>query len=905
MTVNPCPFTSRSAPSLARARLAWFMLRASLRAFALAAMFVLALGGNPARAQCTATHIARIGGDPLAYFARLTTLYVGYAGRLEILDTSVPSAPVVLGSVLLPGVPERIDFLSDHLYIAMGDGGLAIVDVSNPAAPSVASTIVLDDVDDVAASGGLAFVMTTTELHIYDVATPSSPTLESTWDSSITGAVVSKGTTAYLVNTFGDVEVIDAANPSAPVLTSTYAVTLSSIADDAALRGNLLAIATFDGTELIDITNPAALVFRSVIPSASIADRVALAQSGVTTLLYCETDLCTISAYDVTNPAAPVFRSSVSHCANTFAAAQNMLYVGGDALNFYDFAAPATPALEHNSDPQPDLIEKILSVGPQYLWMIKADDQLRVYDVNNPLTPSSIHTRAVGILPKDMVRSGGRVYIAYFDNSALPAATGRIEVFDAQTNPAFPIFLGSLATERYLLKIAVDGTRAYTLDGDGRLEIFDVASPGAMTKIGELPNVGREAVCVNGNTVFVGNLSGGVNVIDVSTPSSPALIATHPPRTNQFLYDLIVRGSTAFVLQSDERIDILDVSDPVNPVSLSALTTTTNSWSGLGMVDSLLFISVNGVSVRIYDTADPSNPVQLPIVKVGGFMEHFAISGTTLWTTALNAGLAGVTLPQVPRVIEWPADAITCAGAGNVQFSTRVANPTDAGGATYQWTRNGVPLTNGAVASGATFSGVTTRTMAIAGATPAELGDYACQITNTCGTVTTEPARLSAGLAPTVLQQPAAAVACYRGSAVFEVAGVGTSPFTFQWQRETSPGSGNFINVTDTVATDFTVSGATTRTLTITPAAGRSLPASVATNYRCRIANICGNTTTNPAALRVCRGDFNCMSGLTVQDIFDFLAAYFAASPTGDFNGVGGLTVQDIFDFLAAYFAGC
>lgn len=54
-----------------------------------------------------------------------------------------------------------------------------------------------------------------------------------------------------------------------------------------------------------------------------------------------------------------------------------------------------------------------------------------------------------------------------------------------------------------------------------------------------------------------------------------------------------------------------------------------------------------------------------------------------------------------------------------------------------------------------------------------------------------------------------------------------------------------------------------------------------------------------------CPADFNGMGGLTVQDIFDFLAAYFSGAASADFNGVGGITVQDIFEFLAAYFAGC
>ncbi len=61
-------------------------------------------------------------------------------------------------------------------------------------------------------------------------------------------------------------------------------------------------------------------------------------------------------------------------------------------------------------------------------------------------------------------------------------------------------------------------------------------------------------------------------------------------------------------------------------------------------------------------------------------------------------------------------------------------------------------------------------------------------------------------------------------------------------------------------------------------------------------------TFTPPAA---CPADFNQSGAVTVQDIFDFLAAYFSSDPAADFNQSGSVTVQDIFDFLAAYFTGC
>lgn len=60
-----------------------------------------------------------------------------------------------------------------------------------------------------------------------------------------------------------------------------------------------------------------------------------------------------------------------------------------------------------------------------------------------------------------------------------------------------------------------------------------------------------------------------------------------------------------------------------------------------------------------------------------------------------------------------------------------------------------------------------------------------------------------------------------------------------------------------------------------------------------------------PSVPPSCPADFNGMGGLTVQDIFDFLAAYFANDARADFNGVGGISVDDIFDYLAAYFTGC
>jgi hypothetical protein len=54
-----------------------------------------------------------------------------------------------------------------------------------------------------------------------------------------------------------------------------------------------------------------------------------------------------------------------------------------------------------------------------------------------------------------------------------------------------------------------------------------------------------------------------------------------------------------------------------------------------------------------------------------------------------------------------------------------------------------------------------------------------------------------------------------------------------------------------------------------------------------------------------CPADFNCSGGLDVQDVVDYINAWFANDPAADFDRAGGPQISDIFSFLSAWFAGC
>src|SRR5690606_34188773 len=140
-------------------------------------------------------------------------------------------------------------------------------------------------------------------------------------------------------------------------------------------------------------------------------------------------------------------------------------------------------------------------------------------------------------------------------------------------------------------------------------------------------------------------------------------------------------------------------------------------------------------------------------------------------------------------------------------------------------------------------------------------------------------ALLSAALPPVVLQQPQDAVTCPAGQATFTLAGIGTIPFTYQWEAESPLGSGTFVPLTDGVTARFIIDGATTRTLTIAANNANPFRPASATNCRGVVPNQCDPITTGAAALIICPVDLDCNHAADVFDLLDYLDPWFPAAP--------------------------
>lgn len=144
------------------------------------------------------------------------------------------------------------------------------------------------------------------------------------------------------------------------------------------------------------------------------------------------------------------------------------------------------------------------------------------------------------------------------------------------------------------------------------------------------------------------------------------------------------------------------------------------------------------------------------------------------------------------------------------------------------------------------------------------------------------------GVTPSIALQPVAQTPFASGSAMFSVVAGGTAPFTYRWHKDSI------------ILSAATNPSAATDTLVLVGVSGVDEGA-----YHCVVSNACGSAESDAAELTICPADINSSGSLTVQDVFDFLGAYFAGEQAGDFNGNGMRDLQDVYDFVAAYFAGC
>ena len=254
---------------------------------------------------------------------------------------------------------------------------------------------------------------------------------------------------------------------------------------------------------------------------------------------------------------------------------------------------------------------------------------------------------------------------------------------------------------------------------------------------------------------------------------------------------------------------------------------------------------VNGIAAQtgvasgrsfVYPSRDLGGNIIAPWSSYGpyqGLLDEVSIYDRALGPgeilSVYQAGCAGKcteSVPQPPVIIRQPQDQTVQPG-NNATFNVFTTGSTPM---SYQWMLSGRQLTDGSGVSGSQ-----TATLTLSDVAPQEAGNVTVVVANGAGRVTSAPAVLTVGAAPTIITAPSDQTISEDGNVIFTVVATGLAPLHYQW----------YFNGA-LMADGGGISGSQTAMLTLNDV--QTLQAGA---YSVSVANSVGNAASAPATLTV------------------------------------------------------
>lgn len=619
---------------------------------------------------------------------------------VRLVDVSQPRAPRYVSTVDTPYGPESVATLGDIVYAADGQSSVRVINISTPAFPVIVASLPITHstsgwyVQEVEVSGNRLYVGSEAfhrvGVDVYDISIPAAPVHLGFWETPFGGGVglgdlVVSGTTIFLTDTSLGLHILDATLPGA--ITEVGSLPSNFAGGAMELEGTTLFLGRSQpgayALDVIDITNLASPNLLLTLPTPGLIDDMArkgpyalaaLSDGGLLTL-------------DLTVPTSPAVAATwgMPRAPIDVAVLGNMLFAADGAAG------------------------------------------LTVMDITTPNVPRPLSkTPTVGV-PASLELVGNTAYVA--------EGGAGVEVFDL-TSPATPASLGLFSTPGTANAVATLGGLAFVADGSSGLYIADISNLTAPVPLSSTPlptiNSYANAVAISGSTVYVTD-GNALHILDASNPSSPVWLSKFD--TFSYADDVVLNGSIAYVIDYSKRVYAVDLSNPSTPLE---------TWSGpingsakkAVLAGNSLFVSFNqGGWVESYDVSTPQTPVLTAATWAPTGGSGLAWSAGILYIASGSNGLHILRADGLPQALK-PIQSGGC--GGDVFLDVPASGQSVSGGQilAYQWRKDGVALSDGPTGSGSTLSGSTEARLVLSQLGSADLGQYDCQVTNSCGTTT-------------------------------------------------------------------------------------------------------------------------------------------------------------------------
>ena len=245
----------------------------------------------------------------------------------------------------------------------------------------------------------------------------------------------------------------------------------------------------------------------------------------------------------------------------------------------------------------------------------------------------------------------GLVYAGQTGNATITVANaGFSDTADVSVTSFNPTALSFLPIPGFANAVAVAGDHAYVAAGLTGLQVVDVTNRSAPAIVGALDTPGNaNGVAVAGNFAYIADGSQGLRIIDVQNPASP--IARGSADTPGDAQDVFVSAGRAYVADGAFGLQVFDVGNPDLPALVGTLATP-GLAKGVAVVGSLAAIAAGTGGVVVADVTDLAPPFILGTLP-GGNARDVSIERYVAYVADFDNSLRVVDIgwPKTPRLI--------------------------------------------------------------------------------------------------------------------------------------------------------------------------------------------------------------------------------------------------------------
>ena len=590
--------------------------------------------------------------------------YVGVARGIKVFDIGNPSSPRLVRLLETEGVVRGMVSVGSNLYVAewMGDRGskLSIIDASGTTPPRATTSVVFAMSNylgglRIQAVDGRVYVLQKGDrsklvVHVVAATTPASPHLVGDWEietpqgdylcyPEIAGGYLYVPTPTYQEGRGYSTQLlaVQLANLSEPLPSGWLGMGNWIGCSAVETTGNLLVLANPSGMTILDVSDPGAA---QQVGSFNGDTHV---NGGAVSWPYAYlTTRQSFIVVDVSVPDSPHVVSSLwfpeSGWLGEVVISDGYAYVSGGPSRVIDVSDPRSPhevaVMDGvSSEAGVQLHGSLLYVlgTTRYHGSLEPTSGVAVVDVSEPREPRVMAAIPGFIQPNGMKLQEGYLYLTGY----MEGLGGSVFAIVDTSNPENPRTLGTVQIPiigdefqpqtaiTHMGVLEIKGSYAYVASkgDDPMLSVIDISNPSSPAVVGTTPIKpdrhglvftvrdmdiqGRLAVLV-GASADAGSAK-GISVIDISDPEQPREIGEYPGAPSSIILDLPL----AYVSGTSNSV-LLDLSVPADPRQLAFGV----GGKIIGVSDPMRYFLANYsrgfVIVQVTTTSTPLTPTPTP-----------------------------------------------------------------------------------------------------------------------------------------------------------------------------------------------------------------------------------------------------------------------------------------------------